>query len=257
MTGKRSSTFTNARSVRNGLVNVSQALTVSSDVFYYSLGERFWDGRGRYGQAVIQDVARSLGMGDDTDIDLPFEANGRVSDPAGREKLHKDNPVAFPYPEWYTGDNLNIAVGQGDTVVTPLQLANSYATFVNGGNVFGARVGDAVLDRQGQALRTVEARVLRRSELPAGSREALDAGFRGVVSYPKGTGYGAFAGFRVRRSPWQARAEPPRSAGSRTRRCSRRTPQRTIPGTSSSAGLEQAGLGASAAGPVSGECSKG
>ena len=250
VTGERSSTFTNARSIRNGLVNVSQALTVSSDVFYYSLGERFWDGRGKYGQAAIQDVARSLGMGDYADIDLPFEANGRVSDPAGREKLHADNPVAFPYPEWYTGDNLNIAVGQGDTVITPLQLANSYAAFVNGGSVFAARVGDAVLDRQGQALRTVEAKVLRRSELPAGSREAIHAGFRGVVSDPKGTGYGAFAGFPLAAFPVAGKTGTAEVGGKQdtslfTAYAPAENPRYVI-----SAVLEQAGLGASAAAPV-------
>ena len=71
-------------------------------------------------------------MGDYTNVDLPFESNGRIDEPSSREKLHKDNPTAFPYPEWYTGYNLNMAVGQGDTQITPLQLANSYGTFVNG-----------------------------------------------------------------------------------------------------------------------------
>ncbi|HEV2760821.1 MAG TPA: penicillin-binding transpeptidase domain-containing protein, partial [Acidimicrobiales bacterium] len=63
--------FTNARGARNNLVDVSKALTVSSDVFYYWLGERFWDNRGALGPAAVQDVARSLGMGVYTDIDLP------------------------------------------------------------------------------------------------------------------------------------------------------------------------------------------
>lgn len=242
--------FSNARGVRNGPVNVSQALTVSSDVFYYSLGERFWDGRGQYGLAAIQDVARSLGMGAYTDIDLPFESNGRVADPAGREKLNKDNPVAFPYPEWYTGDNLNIAVGQGDTVITPLQLANSYAAFVNGGTVFASRVGDAVLDRQGQQLRKVEARVLRRTELPPGAKEPLHAGFRGVIFDPKGTGFRTFAGFPLDKFPVAGKTGTAEVAGKQdtslfTAYAPAENPRYVI-----SAVLEQAGLGASAAGPV-------
>ena len=250
VTGERSSTFTNARSIRNGPVNVSQALTVSSDVFYYSLGERFWDGRGKYGTSAIQDVARSLGMGAYTDIDLPFESNGRVSDPAGREKLHKDNPEAFPYPEWYTGDNLNIAVGQGDTVVTPLQLANSYAAFVNGGTVFAARVGDAVLDRQGQQLRKVDAQVLQRSELPPGTKEALHSGFRGVVSDPKGTGYGAFAGFPLDRFPVAGKTGTAEVGGKQDTSLFIAYAPADNPRYVISAVLEQAGLGASSAAPV-------
>ncbi len=250
VTGERSATFTNARGAKNGAVNVSKALTVSSDVFYYWLGERFWDNRGKFGTAAIQDVARSLGMGIYSDIDLPFESNGRVSDPAGREKLHKDYPEAFPFPEWYTGDNLNIAVGQGDTAITPLQLANSYATFVNGGTVFSPHVGSAVLNHQGQELRKIEPKILGRDELPATIRDPLHAGFRGVVSDPTGTGFAAFAGFPLGAFPVAGKTGTAEVAGKQD------TSLFTAYAPADSARyvvtvvLEEAGLGASAAAPV-------
>jgi penicillin-binding protein 2 len=250
VTGERSSTFTNARGARNGIVNVSQAITVSSDVFFFWLGERFWDGRGKYGTAAIQDVARSLGMGDYADIDLPFESNGRVSDPAGREKLHKDYPDAFPYPEWYTGDNLNIAVGQGDTVITPLQLANAYGAFVNGGTVFAPHVGDAVLDRGGQELRKVEAKVVRRTELPAGARDALLTGFRGVVADPKGTAFGAFAGFPLAKFPVAGKTGTAEVAGKQDTSVFAAFAPADSPRYVISVVMEESGLGASAAAPV-------
>jgi penicillin-binding protein 2 len=242
--------FTNARGARNGLVDVSKALTVSSDVFYYWLGERFWDNRGKFGPAAIQDVARSLGMGEYTEIDLPYESNGRVSDPAGREKMHKDNPEAFPYPEWYTGDNLNIAVGQGDTAITPLQLANSYATFVNGGIVYAPQVGDAVLDRQGRELRRIEPKVLKRTEVPLGAREVLSAGFRNVVAHEDGTAYGAFLGFPLAQFPvagktGTAEAPPKQDTSLFTAYAPADNPRYVI-----TVVLEESGLGASAAAPV-------
>ncbi|HJV09109.1 MAG TPA: penicillin-binding protein 2 [Acidimicrobiales bacterium] len=193
--GERSQTFSNARGARNGPVNVTKAITVSSDVFFFWLGERFWDSRGRLGASAVQDVARNLGMGIYSNVDLPFEANGRIDEPAGRERLHKENPQAFPFPEWYTGYNLNMAVGQGDTAITPLQLANSYATFANGGTVFAPRLGNAILSRDGQVLRTIEPKVLGRTDLPASILDPLMAGFRGVVSDPLGTAFNAFAGF--------------------------------------------------------------
>lgn len=199
--GQRSETKRNAGGAVNGPVNVSRALTVSSDVFFYWLGERFWNERGKLGQAAIQDVARSLGMGEYSEVDLPFESDGRVADPAGRERLNRANPAAFPFPQWYTGDNLNVAVGQGDTVVTPLQLANAYAAFVNGGTVFAPRVGDAVLDQSGQQIRAIEPKVVRRNELAASVRDPLMAGFKGVVADPKGTAFGAFAGFPLDKFP--------------------------------------------------------
>jgi penicillin-binding protein 2 len=231
-------------------VNVTQALTVSSDVFYYWLGERFWDGRGRYGPAPIQDTARSLGMGDYTGIDLPFESNGRVDDPAGRERLHKENPSVFPYPDWYTGYNLNMAVGQGDTAITPLQLANAYASFVNGGTVYAPQVGDAVLDRQGQELRKVEPKVARRTELPQSIKDTLHAGFRGVVFDPKGTAAGAFSGFPLAQFPVAGKTGTAEVGGKQdtslfTAYAPAENPRYVI-----AVVLEEAGLGASAAAPV-------
>jgi len=242
--------FSNARGISNGLVNVTKALTVSSDVFYYWLGERFWDGRGRYGQAAVQDVARSMGMGQLTEVDLPFESNGRIDEPASRERLHKENPTDFPFPDWYTGYNLIMAVGQGDTVITPLQLANSYATLVNGGTVFAPHVGDAVLDRQGQEIRKVEAKVVRRTEMPASIREPLLAGFLGVVSSPDGTGFGAFAGFPLAQFPVAGKTGTAEVDGKQDTSLFTAYAPANAPRYVISVVLEESGLGASAAAPV-------
>jgi penicillin-binding protein 2 len=250
VTGERSQTFSNAAGARNGLVNVTKAITVSSDVFYYWLGERFWDERGKLGQSAVQDVARTLGMGSYTDIDLPFESNGRVDDPASRERLHKENPSAFPYPEWYTGYNLNMAVGQGDTAITPLQLANAYATFANGGTVFAPHVGQAVLDRQGQEVRKIEPKVLGRNELPASIREPLLAGFRGVVSDPSGTGFNAFSGFPLAAFPVAGKTGTAEVSGKGDTSLFTAFAPADAPRYVVTVVLEEAGLGAVAAAPV-------
>jgi len=242
--------FSNARGARNGFVDVSKALTVSSDVFYYWLGERFWDNRGRLGPSAVQDVARSLGMGELTKIDLPFEGSGRIDEPASRERLHKENPTAFPFPEWYTGYNLNMAVGQGDTQITPLQLANSYATFANGGTVFSPRVGDAVLDRDGQVLREIDAEVIRRIEMSQSMRQALLAGFRGVISDPLGTGFGAFSGFPLAQFPVAGKTGTAEVAGKFDTSLFTAFAPADAPRYVVSVVMEEAGLGASAAAPV-------
>lgn len=250
VTGERSQTFTNAKGARNGPVNVTQALTVSSDVFFYWLGQRFWDGRGKYGQAAMQDAARSLGMGNYTDIDLPFEADGRVSDPAGREKLHKDNPDAFPFPEWFTGDNLNVAVGQGDTVITPLQLANAYASFVNGGTVFSPHVAQAVVDGDGQQIRAIEPKIVRRTDLPAAVRDPLLVGFKGVVSSSGGTAFGAFAGFPLAAFPVAGKTGTAEVLNKQDTSLFTAYAPADNPKYVISVVMEESGLGASAAAPV-------
>jgi len=135
--------FKNAGGEANGRVNIVRAITVSSDVFFYNLGNQFWLQRSQFGDA-IQDEAHQLGLGKKTGIALPFEAGGRIPDPDTRKKLHDQNPKAFPNGKWFAGDNVNLAIGQGEMVITPLQLVNAYATFANGGTVWVPRVGASV-----------------------------------------------------------------------------------------------------------------
>src|SRR5439155_10201181 len=77
-------TFRNAGGAHHGALAVSRALTVSSDVFFYNLGNWFWQQRARYGDA-IQAAARDYGYGSVTGIPLPAEQDGRVPTPELRQ----------------------------------------------------------------------------------------------------------------------------------------------------------------------------
>ena len=243
--------FRNALGRSHGRVDVARALAVSSDVFFYRLGQRFWEGRGNYGRAAIQDVARELGLGKPTGIELPFEAGGRIPDPETRKRLNATNPKAFPNASWFTGDNVNLAIGQGEMVVTPLQLASAYATFANGGTLYGPRLGQAVLAPGGGAEeRSIEPRVVDKVELPATLRGPLLNGFWGAVADPKGTAYGAFAGFPLDRYPvagktGTAEAKPKQDTALFVGFAPASAPRFVV-----SVVMEEAGFGSSAAAPV-------
>ncbi|MEO7837406.1 MAG: penicillin-binding protein 2 [Acidimicrobiales bacterium] len=186
--------YRNAGSRSYGQVNLTRALTVSSDVFFYSLGANFWFGGGPNALA-IQETARQMGLGERTGIPLASEQRGRIPDPESRRRLNALRPDAFPEGKWRAGDNVNLSIGQGETVVTPVQLANAYAAFANGGTLFEPRVAARVVDGKGKTVREVEAKVLRPVSLdPAVRRPILD-GLRGAVFDPMGTAAGAFAGF--------------------------------------------------------------
>ncbi len=186
--------FRNAGGISYGRVNLTQALTVSSDVFFYNLGANFWFRGGANSQA-IQAVARQMGVGERTGIVLGGEQRGRILDPALRRKLSESNPRAFPNAKWYAGDNVNLSIGQGETVVTPLQLANAYAAFANGGTLFEPRVVSRVLTPAGEPRRDVPSRVVRQVPLPPQIRDPIVQGLYGAVADPKGTAHAAFAGF--------------------------------------------------------------
>ncbi|MCU0267759.1 MAG: penicillin-binding protein 2 [Acidimicrobiales bacterium] len=190
----------NAQRAVHGYVDLAQSLTVSSDVYYYWLGDRFWHDRDQYGDG-IQEIARRYGLGAPSGIDLPGELGGLVPDPALKQQRHDANPVAFPEGTWYAGDNVNLAIGQGDVLVTPLQLANAYAAFANGGTLYQPQVVWRILQPKGDpddpadVVRTNEPVVVRQFDIPSGARDPIERGLAGVVEPPEGTAKNAFEGF--------------------------------------------------------------
>jgi penicillin-binding protein 2 len=118
-----------------------------------------------------------------------------VPDPTTRHKEFVEFPGQYETGQWFTGDNINLAIGQGELTVTPLQLANAYATFANGGTLYQPQVAlDTELD-SGAKLSTVTARPIRQVPLAPDARSAMLQGFQGVVSSSAGTAHGAFAGW--------------------------------------------------------------
>lgn len=187
--------FRNALGKAHGRIDLPQAIAVSSDVYFYRIGQRFWEGRATYGQTAIQESARALGLGMVSGVELPYEVGGRIPDPETRKRLNQQNPTAFPTAGWFTGDNVNLSIGQGEMVVTPLQVAVAYATFANGGTVYATRLGRSVRAADGKEIRPIPSRVVRRIDLAASVRGPMLSGFEAAVSSPKGTAYGAFTGF--------------------------------------------------------------
>ena len=241
--------FRNAGGVRFGRVNLARSLTVSSDVYYYSLGARFWLERGALGDG-IQEVARDFGLGSKTGIPLSTEKGGRVPDAEGRKKLHEANPRAFPEAAWRTGDNVNLSIGQGELVVTPLQLANSYAIFANGGTVFEPKLAARVLDRDGNTVREEPAKEVRRVDIPANVRDPILQGLRGVTASDEGTAAGAFAGFPLNTFPVAGKTGTAQVSRKQDTAVFAAFAPADNPQYAISVVLEEAGFGGSAAAPV-------
>ena len=179
-----------------GRVNVSQALTVSSDIFFYNLGVEFWNQQNRYGQTPIQDAAAKLGYGDVTGIDLPDETHfARVDSPKVVQREHAQDPRDYPNSEWFTGNNLELAFGQGGTVITPIEQAVAYSTFANGGTRYVPEVAAGIVNAHGKVVQTVAPKVAGHITFSSADYQAMLSGFEGVIDNPKGTAAGDFAGF--------------------------------------------------------------
>ncbi|MET0306267.1 MAG: penicillin-binding protein 2 [Solirubrobacterales bacterium] len=180
--------FENAGGAAYGSLSMQKALEVSSDVFYYTLGDRM------NGSLALQDWAHKLGIGRESGIDLPGEQPGLLPTPAWRNQLYREELTERP---WSAGDNVNLAVGQGDLQADPLQMAVAYATIANGGTVPRPHVAMQVEDPRGRVLREFEPTPARSIEIDPGWRETILAGLHDAAQSPSGTSYGVFGGFPV------------------------------------------------------------
>jgi penicillin-binding protein 2 len=180
--------FENAGGAAYGSISMQTALQVSSDVFYYTLGDRM------NGSTALQEWSHRLGIGRESGIDLPGEQPGLLPTPAWRNQLYKEDLTERP---WSAGDNVNLAVGQGDLQADPLQMAVAYATIANGGTVPRPHVALQVEDAFGRVLREFEPKAARTVEIDPEWRETILAGLHGAAQEPGGTSYGVFGGFPV------------------------------------------------------------
>ncbi|MHB1710919.1 MAG: penicillin-binding protein 2 [Acidimicrobiales bacterium] len=184
-----------------GTITLPMAIAASDDSFFYNLGYQFWTQRAHYGATPIQKTAAQYSMGQLTGIDIPGEAPGQVDGPALRRQQHKLYPKAYPYSGWYVGDNLQLAFGQGETALTPIELATAYATFANGGTRYAPQVAAGIVSPSGKVVKTFAPKVMGHVSLPPSIRNAMLQGFVMETTNPLGTGYPPFLGFPFSKFP--------------------------------------------------------
>jgi penicillin-binding protein 2 len=184
--------FQNAGNVSHGVVDLRQALSVSSDVYFYKLGQ---EANNTGDGLLIQSWARKLGLGRPTGIDLPFETPGLIPTPDWRNRLHKRYPDL--HDPWSVGHNINLSVGQGDLQADPLQLAVAYATVANGGKVVQPRLGQRIEDSGGRPLQELQKPPVRRVRFSSENADAILEGLRAAASEPGGTSAPVFADFPI------------------------------------------------------------
>ena len=210
----------NAGKVENGWVDLPLALTVSSDVYFYSAGNDFWniyrDENGDAGTSHpvgygLQDTAKAFGFNAPTGIELPEEKAGRIPDLAFNRTTNECSADGQPGVSgadtssctWRRGDSASLAVGQGDVLVTPLQLADGYAAFANGGKLYTPRLVQNVRasraglgpGEMGAVVRPTQPMVKNDTQLDPAARDAILSGLDGVVYSGRGTARAAFSAY--------------------------------------------------------------
>jgi cell division protein FtsI/penicillin-binding protein 2 len=185
----------------HGPLDLHGALQASCDLYFWDLALRLWNERGDDSgidkENMLQAYARSFGFGSPTGIDLPFEQDGLVPDRVWfqDEQRNETGRVRLDGP-WVGGDLMDLAVGQGAMLSTPLQLANGYAAMVNGGTVWQPRVVHQVVDTDGEAIEQFPKRALTTVDLSPRTVSLFRADLQQVVNnQERGTARAAFADF--------------------------------------------------------------
>jgi penicillin-binding protein 2 len=164
----------------HGPIEFTRAIGASCNIF-------FWHTAMRAGQKNLADTAFRFGLGQKTGIDLPSsrDAAGIVPTPEWKKKHHRG--------PWIMGDLLNMAIGQGDVGVTPIQLANYGAAIANGGTLLRPQLVRAIIDNSGPhpvVLHRLQREARNSIGLTPVQRNALVAGMEKVLE-PGGTAYGS------------------------------------------------------------------
>ena len=212
--GAAKQSFCNAGKEVNGSVALPRAIQVSSDVFFYTLGRDLNPLEGQ----PLQKMAHRLGLGEPTGVDLPGEGAGLVPDRRWRGQVgererrcrkRRHIPVNAAIPgcgisdmrPWTVGDNVNLAVGQGDLQATPLQMAVAYAALENGGRIVRPHLGVAVEDSNGRELQKIDPGTSRRVRMDPIARGAILQGLHAAASAPGGTSADVFKGWNQNAFP--------------------------------------------------------
>ena len=167
----------------HGEINVVQAITYSSNDFFYYFGDELGIDKMAY-------YAKLYGLGEHTGIELP-ESTGQMATEAVKKKLENTN--------WYVGDSLQAAIGQSYSLFTPLQLAEYCATIANGGTRHSASILKTVRSYDGSKLiYENEAEVLSTVETSDYNWAAVQKGMYLVANDRAGSAYETFGDYGVK-----------------------------------------------------------
>lgn len=166
-------TFPDWKAGGHGQTNVRKAIAESVNTFFYYIGGGYQDFVG-LGVDRLAKYAKLFGVGSKTGIDLPSEATGFVPTADWKQTTKGEN--------WYIGDTYHFAIGQGDVLVTPLQVANYTAVVANGGKLMEPHLVSAILDSNNNVIKGIAPKVVRENFIDSYNLRIVREGMRQTVT---------------------------------------------------------------------------
>jgi penicillin-binding protein 2 len=170
----------------HGPIDFQWAITRSCDVFFWEMGLRL----NSVDENLLPSYAHSFGFGEPTGLDALDESEGLVPDPEWKETYFTGEGNPF----WVPGDAVNLAVGQGDLLATPLQVANMMAAVANGGILYRPHVVMRISGTPQQEEQVIAPSERGRLPISEANLQVIRDGLAGVTSAEGGTAVRAFEG---------------------------------------------------------------
>lgn len=156
----------------HGAVNIYSAIAQSCDVYFYTIGGG-WNGIEGLGIDRIKKYLDLFGFDKPLGIDLPGEQGGLVPDENWKQKIKGE--------QWYIGDTYHVSIGQGDLLVTPLQMASAIASIANGGKLFSPYLVDKIVDSDKNNIKVFEPYIIRDNFIKSDNLAVVRKGMREAV----------------------------------------------------------------------------
>jgi penicillin-binding protein 2 len=182
-------------------MDLMTALTESCDTYFYELGRRFYVLRADRGHP-LQSWANRFGLGEPTGVDIGPETAGLVPTPEWRCQTYGGPPCNTVDRTWKPGYSIQLAIGQGQLLVTPLQMARVYAMIANGGKLVTPHLADDVetsgpTGKPQRVLRRFGAQPAQQTDVDPTWLSYVQRGLEEATHSPLGTSYGVFGNFKV------------------------------------------------------------
>ncbi|MDA3802565.1 MAG: penicillin-binding protein 2 [Patescibacteria group bacterium] len=161
--------FPDWRAGGHGRINVKQAIANSVNTFFYYIGGGYGDFKGLGVNGLVK-YSRLFGLGEKTGIDLSNEADGFIPTPEWKREKYGEN--------WYVGDTYHFAIGQGFTLVTPLQVASYASILANGGTVYKPYIVKEILDVQNEVVEKIEPEIVKDNIISQENMKIVREGMR-------------------------------------------------------------------------------
>ncbi|MFI6464289.1 penicillin-binding protein 2 [Streptomyces sp. NPDC050528] len=211
--------FKNFEGENFGPISLGRALEVSCDTVFYGLADAQWKKDGginpKKGEPkdYFYKAAHQFGLGKTTGVDLPNEVTGRIPDRKWKQETWEANKAYWcktgkkggTYVQQIAyenclegnkmreGDSINYSIGQGDTLVTPIQEAMIYGALANGGTEYVPTIGKAIVSADGKTVQEIKPKVKAKLPISAATHKGIDKALAGVVT--SGTAAWKFQGW--------------------------------------------------------------